>query len=311
MPSIPPTVFITGATGSQGGAVAKQLRELNWNVHALVRNTESAPSIDLAQSGVSLYQGDWDSKDALSAGLAGCNKLFLCLMPTPDDPDRERRQAERIISLARTAGIEQVVVTTSLGVSIYETADPRLQAGSLLYVLLEAKKGVERVVAAGGFEQGYTVLRPAFFMANFLKPNINNFADIVGEEASWTSVLQPETRLGLIDHHDIAACAVAAFQQPELYRDRAVGLVSEFLTAQEAMDDLCAAMGRPLKALFLTDEEIAELDSMTVLTKLDTSMRYMEDYVQLGELGKVIPLTRFKTFLGREKGKVKTFHPSV
>lgn len=310
MPSSNPTVFVTGATGSQGQAVAQQLREINWNVHAIVRNLDSPLSVALSAAGVSLTEGDWDNDEALKTGLTGCDKLFLCLMPTPEDPDRERRQAVNIVRIARAAGVRQVVATTSLGVSMYETNDPRLQAngpGSLLYVLLCAKKGVEQAVTEGEFPDGRTFLRPAYFMANFLEPNINNYADIMGDEGAWTSVMRRDTRVGLIDHNDIAAYAVAVFKEPAAFRDRAVGLVSEFLTPQEMMDQLGAAMGRPLKARFLTDEEISGLDPMSVLTKCDTSMRYMEDYVDIKKLEEVIPLTSFKTFLTREVKDVKKF----
>lgn len=310
MPSSNPTVFVTGATGSQGGAVARKLRDLSWNVHAIVRSPDSPPSVSLAAAGVSLTEGDWDNDEALRAGLAGCDKLFLCLMPTPEDPDRERRQAVNILRIAREAGVTQVVATTSLGVSMYETGDPRFQVdgpGSLLYVLVGAKKGVEQAVAEGGFPDGHTFLRPAYFMANFLEPNINNYADITGDEGAWVSVMRHDTRVGLIDHNDIAAYAVAVFKEPARFRDRAVGLVSEFLTPQEMMDQLGTAMGRSLEARFLTDEEISKLDPISVLTKCDTSMRYLEEVVDLKELEAVIPLTSFKAFLTREANHVKKF----
>ena len=304
MTSSIPTVFITGATGSQGFSLAKQLRALHWSVHTTTRNLEAPGVAALAAAGVQVGAGDWDDLEALRASMAGCSKLFLCLMPDPSDIDHERRQAETIVRAARAAGVSQVVSSTSLGVSMYPD-DARLRPGTLLYPLLEVKKKVEGVVERAGFD-AVTYLRPAYFMANFLEPMINMFTDILGPEADWRSALTPETRLGLVDHDDIAKFAVAAFKEPEKWNGRVVGIASELLSPQETMDALGEAMGRPLKASFLSDEGIAALPyGPIVMAKCDKSMRYMPEYVDMEELAGVARLTSFREFLEREKGGVK------
>ena len=309
MASHTPTVFIAGATGSQGSSLAKELVALGWNVHSTTRDPASTGAFELSSAGVKLTKGDWDDEDALRASIAGCDKLFLCLMPDIVDPDRERRQAVRICEIARKAGVTQVVSSTSLGVSMFGT-DERLQPGTLLYTLLEVKKAVEEVVSGAGFES-YTLLRPAYFMANFLEPNINNYTDLLrdGEGGgTWSTALTADTRLGLIDHEDIARFTVAAFKEPESdrFKSKAIGLVSEFLTPQETMDRLGEAMGRRFQAAFLSEEEIAAIPyGPIVLIKLEKSMRYMPDYVDMSELAAVTPLTSFKDFLEREKESVK------
>ncbi|KAI0884560.1 NmrA family protein [Annulohypoxylon maeteangense] len=296
-----PTVFVLGATGNQGGAVARQLRALHWNVHALVRDLLSPGAIELAAAGGILTEGTWDNTDALKDGIAGCDKLFLNLVPCIEELDRERQQAVNIVNIAKAAGVTQIVSTTSLGVSMYGT-DDRLQPG-LLHTLLGVKKGVEQAVVDGGLES-YTLLRPAYFMANFLQPNIDNYLDIVNDGV-WKSALTADTQLGLVDHEDIAKVAVAAFRDPAQFNGREIGLASEFLTAQEAMDRLGDAMGRPIKAAFMTDEEIAVQEQASVPVKLEKSMRYMIEYVDMKGLEAITPLTSFKEFLEREKKNVK------
>ena len=91
-----PTVFVCGATGSQGSALTHQLLALNWTIHATVRNLASPTAQSLQAAGVKLTQGDWDDRIALTAAMTGCTKLFLCLLPDFSDMDRERRQAEKI-----------------------------------------------------------------------------------------------------------------------------------------------------------------------------------------------------------------------
>ncbi len=170
MSSQTPTVLVLSATRKQGGAVARQLRDLNWNVHALVRSLDGPKAEALEAAGVQLTQGDWDNDDALADGIAGCEKLFLCLRPDRNDLDRERRWAENIVKIAKAAGVKQVVASSSIGVPMRK--NEYIQPGSFLERHVASKKGLEQAVQDGRF-QSWTCLHPSLFMANFLEPQIN------------------------------------------------------------------------------------------------------------------------------------------
>jgi uncharacterized protein YbjT (DUF2867 family) len=301
-----PTVFVCGATGSQGSALAHQLRRLNWAVHTTVRNPSSPATQALAAAGVQLTPGDWDDEAALAAAMAGCDKLFLCLLPDFSDPTRELRQAGVMVRLAREAGVRQVVASTSLGVFTLEdeAAEGGVVPGSLMAGHLANKKGIEEAVRNGGFEN-WTFLRPAFFMANFLEPKVARYPE-PRDKGTWTTAMTPEAPLALIDHVDIAAFAAAVFQQPERFHDRAFGLASEMLTVQETLDALGEAAGKPLKAVFMTDEEIAEKQrTSNVFTNSQVSLRYAAKYINMDEVASAIRPTSFRSFLEREREAVK------
>lgn len=112
-----PSVFVCGPTGNQGGAVARHLLNMNWEVHATVRDAGSPKALSLSAAGAKLTEGDWSNEEALRASMAGCSRIFLNLAVTADDSDRERRQAASILKIARDSGVNQVVVSTTLGVS--------------------------------------------------------------------------------------------------------------------------------------------------------------------------------------------------
>ncbi len=81
MSSATPVAFVTSATGAQGSALARQLREIGWGVHITSRDLNSAITQELQALGVEVTAGDWDNEEALSSALAGCSHLFLNLMP--------------------------------------------------------------------------------------------------------------------------------------------------------------------------------------------------------------------------------------
>ena len=66
--------FITGATGFIRGRLARQLREEGHDVIAVVRKPAKAQ--DLAQLGVTLYQGDVTEKESMRKPMTGVDGVF-------------------------------------------------------------------------------------------------------------------------------------------------------------------------------------------------------------------------------------------
>ncbi|KAK8017145.1 hypothetical protein PG991_008221 [Apiospora marii] len=311
------TVFVCSATGYQGRALARQLRGLGWEVHATTRDLGSPAAVALKSIGVHLTEGDWDNSDALKASIAGCDKLFLCLLPNWDDPSCERRQCRNILEIAKEAGVQQVVSSTTLGVSQLD-AGVRVAPGSFMERHMLNKKAVEEAVADVGFRH-FAFLRPTFFMANFLEPKIQRYAEI-RDRHSWTTSMTPETQLPIVDHVDIARFAVAAFRDPEAWHGRALGLASDQMGVQDMLDLLAAAVTAvnkdtdgqqqqepcSIRALFMSDEEMEAQAGMSGFTSSHKALRTASDYVDLEELRALVPsLTSFKEFLEREKEAVK------
>ncbi|TGO10358.1 hypothetical protein BTUL_0137g00150 [Botrytis tulipae] len=302
MSSVTHTAFIFSATGSQGSALCQQLRDLDWNVRATTRNLESPGARKLRNRGVQFTQSDWEDMDALRNSMSGCEKLYLCLHPKLDDLDYERRQAEKIIKVAKEVGIKQVVASTSLGVSMLGTGI-HITPNSFMAKHLAGKKGVEQAVIDANFEH-WMFLRPAFFMANFLEPKVHRYPEL-RDKGTWTTAMTAEGKFALIDHVDIAKVATAAFQDPEKFHGRAIGLASELLTIPEILDRLGDVIQRPLEAVFMTEEEVAKQKDSNVFVNSQIAMRYMSEYVDMEELSRLVPLTTFKQFLAREEDIVK------
>lgn len=134
------------------------------------------------------------------------------------------RQCQTILNIAKEASVKQVVASTTLGVSQLD-ANLRVYPGSFMEKHMLNKKSLERAVEDHGFEH-FTFLRPTFFMANFLEPKVKRYTEI-RDQRSWTTSMTDETQLPILDHVDIAKFVVAAFQNPEAFHGRAIGLASD------------------------------------------------------------------------------------
>jgi uncharacterized protein YbjT (DUF2867 family) len=227
-----PTVFITSATGTQGYAVAKQVCQLGWGAHATTRNIDTPTAKALQDIGVQLTKGDWDNEAALKASISGCTLLFLNTLPNLAVANLEQTQCKLILSLAKAAGVSHVVYASTFGANNPERItdwDPNNIVGQVML----SKHAIEEAVHSAG-SQAWTILRPGFFMANFLEPKVRMYGGL-NKTGVWTTALTPETDLPLVDQEDIARFVMAAFQDPGKFNGAEIELASELKKPEECM----------------------------------------------------------------------------
>lgn len=145
------TIAVTGATGRQGGAVARRLLRDGWQVRAVTRNPRSAPAQALAALGASIVQGDMEVPDSLRPAFVGAYGVYSVQTPYPHGSQAEIRQGKHVAEVARAAGVQHLVYG-SAGIGRRGTGIPSW----------ESKLQVEEHMHALGLP--LTVLRPMAFM---------------------------------------------------------------------------------------------------------------------------------------------------
>ncbi|RYP66872.1 hypothetical protein DL769_005904 [Monosporascus sp. CRB-8-3] len=311
IPIATPTVFVSGATGNIGGALARELRQgLGWAVHATARDPESSRAQELKAMDVRLWRGDWDDVASLSAAMDGCDKLFICTATYVDDPGRERVHAENLVRAARAAGcIRQVVVSSSIGVFTYDGSGNSHRHSIFFDRVMAAKEAGEQAVSTSGSggeaDWRWTLLRPALFMTNFLAPQVDYFSPGFRADGVWRSTMTAESRLALVEPADIARVAAVVMKHADNFHGRALGVAGDVLTVQEALKQLGNVTGRSYQPYFMSEEEIDKQKESLCFTIAERSLRFMADNVDLQELTSMTRLTSFKEFLNREEELVK------
>lgn len=69
-------MLVTGATGWQGGATARELLACGWRVRALVRDPSSGAAKALQTAGAELSLGDLEDKGSLERAVDGVYGVF-------------------------------------------------------------------------------------------------------------------------------------------------------------------------------------------------------------------------------------------
>jgi uncharacterized protein YbjT (DUF2867 family) len=152
----PLTVLVTGATGNQGGAVARRLLGRGHEVRALSRFGDSPAARELERLGAEVWAGDFDDRDSLERAAAGAAAVFA-MVPYEAGVEVEARQASNLFAAARAVGVGHLVYSSAAG------ADRR--TGVPPY---ESKAEVERRLAS--FDVPHTIVAPVAFMENAFLP---------------------------------------------------------------------------------------------------------------------------------------------
>ncbi|HWQ56225.1 MAG TPA: NmrA/HSCARG family protein [Bryobacteraceae bacterium] len=215
------TILVTGATGKQGGAALRHLRQRGFPVRALTRDPSKPAARALLGEGMAVVRGDYDDPASLAKALDGVYGVFSVQTFDEAGVDGEVRQGKAMASAAQRSRISHFVYTSVAG------ADRRTGIPHF-----ESKFRIEEHLRVLGMK--YTILRPVFFMENWL----GMAAQI--QAGSITLPLTPERSLQQIAVDDIGAFAALAFEYPGRWQDRTVELAGD----ERSMADVASLFGR-------------------------------------------------------------------
>ncbi|MDN3355150.1 NmrA/HSCARG family protein [Actinomadura sp. DC4] len=255
MPTEPAPVLVTGATGRQGGATARALLAAGVPVRVLVRDPDRAKAVEAL--GAEIVAGDLLDRDSVTRAAEGARAVFSVQMPALKgdtfDFAGEVTQGTNLVEGARAAGVPQFVHTSVTGAGEHTEA-PGWSEGrwASMEPTLGAKSEIQDRVREAGFER-WTILKPGFFMENFLPSMAFLFPR--GVEGGLVSVLNPGTRLSLVAVEDIGRAAAAAIADPERFDGVELELASDHLSMTEIAEVLSQALGVRLPAPDMTVEE--------------------------------------------------------
>lgn len=214
------TILVTGATGTVGSELVRQLDGAGHRVRALVRDRHKAERIASLATPVI---GDLAKPETLTSAFARAERVFVLAPPTPEQETLERNAFDAAIA----AGAKRIVFLSNYGAAENDV-DPHFH--------VHGKH--ERHLASLGVD--WTVLRPTRFM---------NYTPFV-----WSSVIDRGLlieaggagAMTVIDPADIAAVALKALTE-DGHEGQRYDLTSEdSFTAAELAQTLSRALQRDI-----------------------------------------------------------------
>jgi uncharacterized protein YbjT (DUF2867 family) len=239
-------ILVTGATGQQGGALAKLLLQKKHNkVHALTRNTQSSAAQDLRNKGANILKGDLDDSDSLEQAVKDVDSVFLMGTPFEDGTEAETRRGKLMADVAKENNIEHLVYS-SVANADQNTGIPHF----------ESKYKIEQHIKNLGIP--FTIIGPTFFMENLLGPGL--------EQGQLALPLSPFSILQQSALQNIAEFSALMLERRKPFLGKRIDIASDEVTGEQAAKILSNELGYkikyvhvPLEQLYRANEDMARM----------------------------------------------------
>jgi uncharacterized protein YbjT (DUF2867 family) len=220
----PLTVLVTGATGKQGGAVARQLLERGHKVRAFTRKPDAPAAKALAGLGAQLATGSLEDRASLDRAAGGADVVFAMSTPFEAGMEAETRQGVTVADAAKAAGA--YLVYTSVGSADKKTGIPHF----------DSKRVVEEHITKIGVRA--SIVAPVYFMENI------GFTRDQLREGVYATPLTAGRKVAQVALADIGAFAVLAIENPDRFVGKRHDIAGDDVSGNDAVAVLSRVTGK-------------------------------------------------------------------
>lgn len=229
-----PIILVTGATGAQGGSVARHLLGRGtFAVRALTRTPASDKAKALRAAGAEVVQGDLEDIMALRAAMDGCYGVFG-VTNYWEHFDGEYRQGRNLVDAVAASKIEHFVFSTL-------PFAKKISKGVLEVAHLDVKGRLEEYARAKPTPA--TFIHVAFYYENFLSyfpPRRRNSGDYA------FGFPQGETPLAAVSVQDVGGVVAAMLEQREAWLGKTLAVVGDDQPPSRYANIMARILGRPI-----------------------------------------------------------------
>jgi len=218
-------IAVVGATGQQGGAVARALQAGDqFKVRALTRNP--AKHRELADE---VVEADLNRPETLASAFDGAHGVFLVTNFQEHGAD-ELKQATAAVHAAKDAGVKHFVWSTLPDVEA-------ISKGKFHVPHFTGKAKVDRIVKEAGFANHTFVIAPFYYqnLIGVLAPQKQADGSV-----GWALPLDPTVRsIHMGDIKELGEIVAGAFARPDQAgHGEYLPLVGDFMSFNEIIDTL-------------------------------------------------------------------------
>jgi uncharacterized protein YbjT (DUF2867 family) len=228
------TVLVTGATGAQGGSVARHLlRGGEHNVRCLTRNPNNDKAKALRGAGAEVVGGDLNDRASLKAAMAGCDAVFAVtnwweLFHSP----KEVAQGRNLVDAAAESGVPQFMFSTL-------PSAKTISGGKIEVPHLDSKGEIENYARSRGLNAVY--FNVAFYFENFI-----NFQMVQRQPDGTLSFGFPqgETPLAGVGVENLGGVVKAVLERFDEFSGKVVGVVGDDAPCSHYAEVMTRVLGR-------------------------------------------------------------------
>lgn len=282
------TLLVTGAAGQLGQSVVRHLLE-TYKVapESIVAATRSPDKLSaLAAKGVVTRKVDFDDAAGLATAFAGVDRLLIISTDSLDTPGKRLVQHKAAIDAAKQAGVKHILYTSM--------PNP----DKSLVTFAPDHLGTEDAIKASGI--GYTILRDAWYMDNFMMSLPHNL-----QGGKWYTATAGG-KAPYISREDCALAIAAALASTATDSKTYTLTGSTAYSIKDVATTVTAITGRPLEVVDATDEQLAAGMTGAGLPKFLVDMLVSADAnIRAGNFAALS--SDFTTLTGKEPQTLRSF----
>ena len=255
-------IVVFGATGAQGGGVARAIlndRNSEFAVRAVTRDPNSDKAKELAKMGAEVVAGEIDDMQSLKRVLSGAyGAYFVTFFWAHFSPEKEKTEAKNMAQAAKEAGLKHVIWSTLEDTRKYIPIDD-----NRMPTLMEKYK-VPHLDAKGEADQYFidagvpvTFLITSFYWENMIYFGMGPKRGADGKLA--ITFPMGNKKLSGIAAEDIGKCAYGVFKRGQELIGKRVGIAGEQIACNEMAQLLTKALGKEVSYNEITPEQYRSL----------------------------------------------------
>jgi uncharacterized protein YbjT (DUF2867 family) len=251
-------IVVFGATGAQGGGVARAiLNDSNseFSVRAVTRDVNSDKAKELAAMGAEVVAADIDNADSMKKALEGAyGAYFVTFFWAHFSAEREDAEVKSMAQAAKDAGLKHVIWSTLEDTrKLVPLDDDRMPT-------LHGKYKVPHFDGKGGADHYFTDagVPTTFLYASFYWDNFIYFGSGPKRGADGKLALtypMGNKKMAGISADDIGKCAYGIFKKGTDLTGRYIGIAGDQLTLAEMAESLTKALGEEVVYNEVTPEQ--------------------------------------------------------
>ena len=220
------TILVTGATGAQGGSVARKLLAGGkFDVRIFTRNGASPNAIALRKAGAQIETGDFNNVDSLRRAMEDVYGVFA-VTDFEEHSEREIFHGKNIADAAKYAGVEHFIYSSSPNYHKLSKGEHSVPQCDIKARLQEYTKSIK--------------VPASFIHVSFY---YENFIDLLPLQRDRHGNLhfgfpQGDTKLAMTSVTDVGGVVAKMFDHPVQYLARTVGVVAEDRPCEDTTADV-------------------------------------------------------------------------
>ena len=243
-------IAVVGATGAQGGGLARAILEdtdSEFSVRALTRDANSDKAKQLAALGAEVVEADVEDKASLERAFQGVYGVYcVTFFWEHFSPEKEKAHARAMAEAAKSTGVKHVIWSTLEDTRKWVPLDddrmPTLM-GKYKVPHFDAKGEADHIFKELGLP--VTCMLTSFYWDNLIYFGMGPKKD---EDGNLVFTLPAgDKKLAGIAADDIGACAYGIFKRGDEFIGKTVGIAGDHKTGKEMADSLSKALGQKVQ----------------------------------------------------------------